>query len=220
MVRKEHRGQYVPALGFHRLTPLYDLVMKTAVRERTFKQKLIDQMHIEPGQRLLDLACGTGTLAIWIKQQHPEAEVTGVDGDPEILEIARNKASSADVEVSFDQALSHDLPYPDSFFDCVASSLFFHHLSQADKRRTAGEIHRVLKPDADLYLADWGRPASRLMRVLFTTVRIFDGFENTRDNILGGLTALFQQAGFTEVTEWERFNTIFGTLVLSRVTKG
>lgn len=219
MVRKNHRSRYVPALGFHRLTPLYDLVMKTAVQERTFKQKLIAGMNIQPGQRVLDLACGTGTLAIWIKQQHPEAEVIGVDGDPGILEIARNKAASAGAEVEFDQALSHDLPYPDSFFDCLASSLFFHHLSRADKRRTAGEIHRVLKPGADLHLADWGRPANLPMRVLFTTVQVFDGFENTRDHVLGRLSAIFRQEGFTEVTELERFNTLFGTLVLSRATK-
>ena len=78
-------SNYVPALGFHRLTPLYDAVVGPTTREGTFKRALIEQAGIEPGHRVLDVACGTGTLAIWIKDSQPQSEVIGVDGDPAIL---------------------------------------------------------------------------------------------------------------------------------------
>ena len=81
-------SSYVPALGFHWLTPAYDLVVRATTRERTFKSALIGQANLRPGQQLLDLACGTGTLAIWIKQRQPDVNVTAIDGDTNILAIA------------------------------------------------------------------------------------------------------------------------------------
>ena len=59
------KSEYVPALSYNWLTPLYDAVVATTTRERTFKHALIDQADIKAGQQVLDLACGTGTLTIW-----------------------------------------------------------------------------------------------------------------------------------------------------------
>ena len=70
--------KYVPALGYHWLTPYYDAVIGATTRERSFKQALIKQARFAPGQWVLDLACGTGTLAIWIKQHQPQANIIGV----------------------------------------------------------------------------------------------------------------------------------------------
>ena len=74
-------SRYVPALRFRWLTPAYDVVVRATTRERTVKRALIAQANLAAGQRVLDLACGTGTLAIWIKQHCPQASVTGIDGD-------------------------------------------------------------------------------------------------------------------------------------------
>ncbi len=98
------------------------------------------QACIQPEQRVLDLACGTGTLAIWLKQSCPEAEIVCVGGDDRILSIARHKAEIAGLDIEFHRAFSHALPYLDECFDQVTSSLFFHHLSWADKQRTAREL--------------------------------------------------------------------------------
>jgi ubiquinone/menaquinone biosynthesis C-methylase UbiE len=210
---------YVPALAFHALTPLYDAVVGTTTRERRFKQALIAQAGVRPGHQVLDLASGTGTLAIWLQQRKPGAQVTGVDGDPAILAIARRKAARAGIAVHFDQGLSYDLPYPADQFDRVLSSLFLHHLSWTDKERTLREVWRVLKPGGELHVADWGRPASALMRTLFLSVQLLDGFANTRDHVAGRLPALFASAGFGAVAEHQAFNTIYGTLALFSARK-
>ena len=94
-MKQPSESNYVPALGFHWLTPYYDAVAGATTREGVFKRALIEQARFEPGQRVLDLATGTGTLAIWIKQSHPQCEVTGVDGDPAILALASSKAKKA-----------------------------------------------------------------------------------------------------------------------------
>ncbi len=214
MMHQPSEPKYVPALGYHWLTPYYDAVVSTTTRERSFKQALIKQARFAPGQNVLDLASGTGTLAIWIKQHQPQANVTGVDGDPAILSLAIRKAQKANVSVQFDHALSYSLPYSATQFDRVVSSLFFHHLSWEDKERTAREIFRILKPGAELHVADWGRADNALMRGLFLFIQLLDGFKNTQDNVSGKLVMLFEQAGFVEVTQRQTFSTIYGTMVL------
>ena len=216
---KQTNPEYLPALRFRWLTPFYDWISATTIRERRFKQALIKQAHLEPGQQVLDLGSGTGTLAIWIKQHQPLAEVTGVDCDTDILAIAAKKAKQANVSVQFDRALSYGLPYPDEYFDRVVSTLFFHHLSWEEKERTALELFRILKPAAQLHIADFGRAASPLMRTLFLMVQLFDGFKCTRDNVAGNLPALFEQAGFVDVREMKSLNTIFGTIAIYSAVK-
>lgn len=218
-MRPDSKSQYVPALGYHWLTPYYDAVVGTTTRERIFKQALIRQACIEPDYQVLDLATGTGTLAIWMKQQQPLANVTGVDGDPAILALAAHKAKKAGVPVRFDRALSYALPYPDARFDRVVSSLFFHHLTWANKVRTAQELFRILKPGAELHVADWGRADNAVMRTLFLFIQILDGFKNTQDNVSGKLIELFNHAGFVQVSQRQTFSTIYGTMALYSAVK-
>ena len=218
-MRQSPEARYVPALGFTWLTPFYDVVVRATTRERAVKQALIKQACFEPGQQVLDLASGTGTLAIWIKQHQPLLDVTGVDGDPAILAIASEKAKKASIAIHFDHALSYSLPYPAIHFDRVVSSLFFHHLSRENKQRTALEVFRVLKPGGELHVADWGRPTNPLMHGLFFFIQLLDGFENTRDNVSGKLTELFQNAGFVQVSQLRSFSTVFGTMALYRAAK-
>ena len=218
-MQQSSKTKYVPALGYHWLTPYYDTVVGATTRERSFKGELIKQAGLTAGQHVLDLACGTGTLTIWIKQHQSQAVVTGVDGDDSILSLAIKKARKANVSVQFDQGLSYSLDYPDAHFDRVVSSLFFHHLSWDDKVSTAKELFRILKPGAELHVADWGRAANVVMRGLFLTVQLLDGFKNTQDNVSGKLIPLFENAGFVEVKQRQSFSTIYGTLALYSAVK-
>ena len=219
MTETSRKIKYVPALGYSWLTPFYDTVVGKTTRERTFKNALIKQANFEPGHQVLDLASGTGTLAIWIKQSHPAITVIGLDGAPDILALAERKAKQAKVDITFEQGFSTILPYPDEHFDRVVSSLFFHHLDWGRKTRTAIEIYRVLKPGGEIPIADWGRAENLLMRCLFFAIQTLDGFSNTQDNVEGKLVGLFEHAGFAEVALRETFSTIFGTMALYSAAK-
>lgn len=211
--------KYVPALGYHWLTPYYDWVVGLAGRGDVFMDALILQAQLDSHQQVLDLACGTGSLSIRIKQTFPVINITALDCDPEILQQAEQKVDRAGVIMKFDQAFAQNLPYSDESFDRVVSSLLFHHLTWAQKKQVAREVFRVLKPQGELHVLDWGRASNWLMRGLFLPVQMVDGFKNTQENVSGRLIGLFEQAGFNQVSQQQSFNTIFGTLALYRITK-
>jgi len=219
MATDTDNSKFVPALGYRWLTPYYDAVVGATTRERTFKEALIRQAEIQSSHRVLDVACGTGTLSVWIKKASPKSEVFGIDGDSDILSFAVKKASRAGVSVDFEKAMSFDIPFPDGHFDRVVSSLFFHHLNWEDKIRTAQEMYRILRPGAQLHVADWGKAANVAMRTLFWTVQLLDGYKNTQDNVVGKLVEAFEIAGFAEVKQKQTFSTMFGTMALYSAVK-
>jgi ubiquinone/menaquinone biosynthesis C-methylase UbiE len=211
--------KFIPALGFHLFTPFYDLIVGLTGRERTVKQALIRRAEFRPGQKVLDLACGTGTLAVMAKKYEPALELTGVDADHRMLDKAKRKAESAALSITFDRALSFSLPYADACFDQVLSTMFFHHLTWDEKIRSVREVYRVLRPGGLFYVADWGAPDSRLMRLLFLTVQVLDGFATTRDHIAGRMPELFSGQGFIDVKQPQAVNTIYGTIALYSAAK-
>lgn len=205
---------YIPALSYDFLTPLYDSLIRLTMPERAFKRRLVEQARFGEGQRVLDLGCGTATLTLLAKEMSPGADVTGLDGDPRILEIARKKAERAGADISLDLGMSYELPYPDESFDRVLSSLFFHHLTREDKTHTLEEVRRVLRAGGELHVADFGRSQNLLMRVASLPWRAFDGRETTADNVAGRLPEMMRRCGFTDVHESARYMTLFGTLSL------
>ncbi len=214
-----NNDRYIPALSYHALTPLYDTVVGWTTRERLFKDALVKQARIAAGHRVLDLGCGTGTLALLIHEQEPRAEVVGIDGDSKILGIAKKKARHRNVAVRYVQAMSFDLPYEDESFDRVVSSLFFHHLSEKSKGRSLAEARRVLKSDGELHIADGGKSANPLMKLGSRFIQVLDGSETTKENFEGRLPHMVVQEGFVEVEETDFFNSLFGTIRLLKAVK-
>jgi ubiquinone/menaquinone biosynthesis C-methylase UbiE len=212
--------RYIPALRFQRLTALYDPVVALTTREGAFKRRVLELAALRDGEDVLDLACGTGTLAIQAKRATPRARVTGVDGDAAVLERAREKARAGGVEVGFHKSLSTQLRYADGSFDCVLSTLFFHHLSDDAKRRTGSEIRRVLRPGGRLVAADWGRAQDPFMRMAFLPVRMLDGFGPTAANASGRLSGLLAEGGLEGVAVADRMRTPLGTIELLTARRG
>ena len=207
---------YIPALGLDALTPLYDPVLNWVFQEARFKQQLVKQANIQPGQRVLDLGCGTGTLTLLIKQAYPDAEVIGLDGDLTVLAMARAKTEKAGVTLAFNAGMAFQLPYPDHAFDRVLTSLVLHHLTTENKQRTLQEVYRVLQPGGTLYVLDFGRPHNRLAYLISLILR---NFEEVADNIQGLLPSMFGRAGFTSIQETAHFMTVAGTLTLYKAQK-
>ena len=206
---------YIPALSYKWLTPLYDPLFKWVLWEEAFKSKLIQQANIHDGLKILDLGCGTGTLTLMLKRAHPDTEIIGLDGDEQTLKIARRKSKNDDIQ--WEQSLATTLPYPDSTFDRVVTSLVIHHLTTDEKRLVFHEMHRVLKPQGELHILDFGMPHSSIARLWTKFMR---HLEEAADNFDGLLPQFILEAGFQSVSERENFVALFGPLSLWQAIKG
>jgi ubiquinone/menaquinone biosynthesis C-methylase UbiE len=206
----KQKEKYIPALNQSWLTPLYDPLLKWGMREENFKQYLIEQSHLRAGQKVLDLGCGTGTLTIQIKQLIPQIELVGLDGDPSVLKIARDKAKIAGVDIQWQEGLAYDLPYPSALFDRVLSCLMIHHLTAPNKLKAFREVFRILKPGGEFHLLDFGKPTNLGMRLISIPIA---RMEEAGDNIRGLLSVMLRQAGFQGMIETRHFKTLFGELI-------
>jgi len=153
---------YVPAASLHFLLPAYDPIMKVLGFTRTLAP-LVDQAQLQPHHRVLDVGCGTGTLAMMVVQRYRDVEYIGIDPDPRALARATAKASRMGARVQFERGFGDALPHPDAAFDRVFSSMMFHHVPKADQAAVLTEIRRVLTPGGRLELADIAVDDERLL---------------------------------------------------------
>jgi ubiquinone/menaquinone biosynthesis C-methylase UbiE len=171
----------------------------------------------QPNDRILDVGCGTGSLALLLKRAQPQAAVFGLDPDGNVLARARRKATAARVEVPFiegflEQRIFSAIPQPTK----VVSSLVFHQVPLQEKRRMLTVIRRALATGGELHIADYGLQRTKLMRLLFRTVQALDGKTNTEPNARGVLPKLMADAGFSEVEETHVIATATGSISLYR----
>jgi SAM-dependent methyltransferase len=151
--RTSKTREYIPGLGKHFLTPLYD-VMHHVAGLRPIHQEMITLAGLGDGHRVLDVGCATANLLRAIGGQHPNVELVGLDPDQKALARARRKARRAGLAMRLDRGFAQELPYPDASFDRVFSSLMLHHLDSTSKDTLLAEVRRVLRPEGLLILAD------------------------------------------------------------------
>ncbi len=211
-------GKYVHALKFKSLTPMYDFLIRTTMRENKFRDQFIDSLNLRGDEKVLDIGCGTGSLLILMKERFPKIEATGIDGDSTILKKARAKSQAKGLSITFQSAFSTELPYENEQFDIVVSSLMFHHLTRSQKLASFEEADRVLKKNGSVHILDWSTPSNKVMRILFYSVQLLDGFETTTDNVEGALLK-YLETGFSNTKRHSPFNTVFGTLAVHSGSK-
>ena len=203
---EEIRKAYLPAAGHDWMLPLYDPLVKLLGGD-VARRALLEHASIQPGQRVLDIGCGTGTLVVLIKRLHPDIDVVGLDPDPNALARGKRKAKRASVTVQFDQGFADALPYADASVDRVLSSFMFHHLQRDEKAGMLREVRRVLRPGGVFTLLDFGGPESAdkglFARLIHSSQHLKD---NSEDRILG----LMNQAGFTDPKKVAQGTMLFG----------
>jgi len=178
----------------------------------------VKQIDPRPGERILDVGCGTGTLAVLLKQRTPGCEVVGIDPDSQILDLAREKARSAGMAIDFRQGFARDAHTAGGVdYDKVVSSLVFHQTPMAEKRAGLQAMAAAAKATGELHVADYAEQASWLMRRLFRIVQNIDGFENTQANADGALSRILGELS-NEVHVEHVVATPTGAITLFRAT--
>lgn len=218
---RTERKNYVPALGFHWLTPLYDVTVAAVTREARWRGALLAAVAPDAGDIILDVGCGTGTFAVLLKQAAPEAVVIGIDPDPAVLGRATKKAAAAGVEIDLRQLFGdamRELPQA-GHVTKVVSSLVLHQVPPSGKRQIFEAAFAVLRPGGDLHIADFGKQRAWALRGMFVFTQILDGFANTGPNAAGLLPRFIEDAGFEDVQETETIGTIAGSMSLYRARK-
>ena len=199
---------FVPAAGHDWLLPLYDPLWKL-IGGDSFRRTMLERVDLQKGQRVLDIGCGTGSLAVAAQTLHPEAVINGLDPDPKALARARRKAQNAGTVVRFEQGFSDQIPCSDGSFDVVLSSFMFHHLQPEEQERTLSEVLRVLAPGGALHLVDFGGSQSRKDGKL---ARLLHGHDHVHEDFVGAMAQLMQSAGFVAIVELDERRTLFGSV--------
>lgn len=196
---------YIPAAGHPWALALYD-PFTTLLGVNRVRRTLIEGADLDGARRVLDVGCGTGTLAVMIARAYPHLDVVGLDPDPDALAIATRKAARAGVTIRFDRGMAGALPYPDGTFDRVFSSFMFHHLRGDQKRDMLREVRRVLAPGGRLELVDFAGPEGqpRLLR------RLLHGHQLLKDNAEANVLARLREAELADARRHAQTALIVG----------
>ena len=169
--------------------------------------------NVEAGERMLDLACGTGALSRRVVQAVPDVEIVGVDLSSNMVDRARKKLDG-EAAVQFEHADAHNLPFDEDAFDVVVCASTFHYFTHPSV--VVGEVARVLRPDGRFVVLDWCRD--------FWTCRVMDVVLRRLDPAhhdcytVDEVTSLLKSAGLGVRDQFRyRFDLVWGMMVIEAV---
>jgi ubiquinone/menaquinone biosynthesis C-methylase UbiE len=177
----------------------YDLLLwvgnlATGGKWQALRQMTADLAQLQAGETVLDVGCGTGTLALIAKQRvGATGGVSGIDPSVQMIARARRKAAQHGLAIDFQVGVIEQLAFPDQSFDVVLSTFMMHQLPDDLKPRGLAEIARVLKPGGRLLIVDTRRPEEQQGRPA-RPVHIGPWHSGIQDQ-----PALMRAAGFAQI---------------------
>ena len=186
-------------------------------RGRNVRQAILALAEINPGDKLLDVGCGTGDLGIAaLAIAGPTGEVHGIDASPQMIAVARQKAARANLDIRFEVDVIESLSFPDDHFDIVTSTLMMHHLPNDLKRKGLAEMYRVTKPGGRILIVDIesSRGGSLGQRLSDLMIHLHGGHSAMQDNVQK-LLPFVEDAGFTG-TETQRIGRQYSAMTAQK----
>ena len=156
---------------FTDIPPHYDTINRifTWGMDNKWRFRAVRECLAEKPKKVLDLACGTGDLAVMLAEtaEYP-VEITGLDYSEPMLEIARWKADEAEQKIKFVEGDAVNLPFPDGYFDSVIISFAFRNLTyrQPNAGKHIAEVLRILRPGGKFVIVESSQPKNWLLRQL------------------------------------------------------
>jgi ubiquinone/menaquinone biosynthesis C-methylase UbiE len=193
----------------------YDSYMRTMTlgRERALREMTVNLAQVKPGDCVLEVGCGTGTLTLAAKRQAgPAGKVFGIDIIPGMIELCQRKAAQANVDVTFQSGSIDDIPFPANQFDVVMCSFMIFHMSEVVRRKGIIEIYRVLGPQGRLLVLDLALPTHPLPRAIAKLL-----FGGMLQHDLRELLPLMEASGFSDVEIAQARFRVLGLSILAFV---
>jgi demethylmenaquinone methyltransferase/2-methoxy-6-polyprenyl-1,4-benzoquinol methylase len=159
----EQKAEKVRAM-FAAISRRYDLNnrLHSFGRDQAWRRAAVRAASIEVGDRVLDVACGTGDLTLLLAKATPATEVVGGDFTPQMLDVARRR--NRHDKIRYVHADAMDLPFEDRSFDAL--TIAFGIRNVADPAAALREFRRVLKPGGRLVILEFATPKSKIVRTL------------------------------------------------------
>jgi ubiquinone/menaquinone biosynthesis C-methylase UbiE len=193
----------------------YDSYMRkmTLGRERALREMTVNLAQVKPGDSVLEVGCGTGTLTLAAKRQAgPTGKVFGIDLIPGMIELSQRKAAQANMDVTFQLGSVEDIPFSANQFDVVMCSFMIFHMSEMVRRKGIAEIYRVLKPQGRLLVLDLALPVQPLSRAIAKML-----FGGMLQHDLRELLPLMEVSGFADMEVAQARFRVLGLSILAFV---
>jgi ubiquinone/menaquinone biosynthesis C-methylase UbiE len=219
-MKRDPRTQPTAGRTLDHAAGLYDLLAPLMLlgSEARLNRSVVTALDLQPGQRVLDIGCGTGTLTRLIATHpagQPDLTVTGIDAAARMIDVAIQRARHTP-NIDFEIVMAEALPYADDSFDRAVSALFFHHVDHAAKLAAVNEMARVLKPGGKAVILDVDIPTTVFGKLCAWSGYLLFRQPEIKENIEGELREVFNQSNFTR---WEQRAHYTGYLSLFELAR-
>lgn len=201
-------------LGPSWMTGAYDPLIARWPAGNKMRSTVIDALDPVPGQRLLELGCGSGRLAIAIKRRCPDVAITAVDGNRDILKIARDRANQAGMDIDFKLGDFTSCPL-EGTYDRVYSTLVLHHLTLDAKQQVFDRIRGLLVEGGSFVIADFSRHHGSGQAVLSRLSTLSDPLGGKQPHRDGSFETAMRES-FSDVRSLAQIPSVFGAIEVWR----